>query len=481
VPLDWPSAPLRRVARGADEYVEYDVDGDGQPEYVQRLRGGFKDQLYFLESGRKTALRCISRPAADPRSPPFLLLLLDGVAYERIAGLYAAGHFRLFRRPARLISVFPTLTDPAYDVLFETGPTPGYEAGGFDRARNRVTPSLRSYLRGANEAWVRYCDYRLSFLLDALMYLAPRQIFRYELSRVRRVFDARRAAGARQVVLYILSTDGIGHMLTPEQIDHELVRLDGWLERIVYDQRGDLEIALLADHGLSALPPEETGVERFDLAGVLKKAGLHVRKSLRATGDVVLPTFGLLDVARLYAFDAATRACAVAALRDRDEIEILAERDGDAVRVYCGPASAVVRRRGDEFAYECVTGDPLELNAVMHGHLGGAGYAGRAEWLAGSAEAAFPAGPPRLWDGLFGLTREQPDIVVSLKGRACVGSGLLSRFVRLRGTHGGLHRRVSETFAMTTAVEVPSPCDLGQVRELLQRVFGWDPRGGQRK
>ncbi len=437
--------------------------------------------------------RRLAASAEPPARPRLLVLLLDGVAFERIDALYRAGKFRAFGPPARLISVFPTLTDPAYDLLFGTGPTPGYEAGHFDRGRNRLRPALLDYLRGRNEHWVRHCDYRLSFIEDAVMYLRPRAVWRSELRRARRTLDERLAAGQRQVALYLLSTDGIGHMLRPTEIEAELARLDAWISEAREDYP-DVEIVILSDHGLGRVPDGWPCVRRFDLPGVLRSAGLRVARRLRRPGDVVVPCFGLLDVARLHAFDAQTRERAVEALRGRPEVEALAERSGETLRVFAGVAEARVRRRAgisvsldESYSYEQVAGDPLGLEPAVallrsQNEIDAEGFARAGAWLRASGELAFPAAPQRLWEGLFGLCVEQPDVVVSLTERWFVGSGLLSGLVRMQGTHGGLHRRDSETFVMTTRGPLASPLDLRGVAALLRGEYGWradkhGPRG----
>jgi len=73
------------------------------------------------------------------------------------------------------------------------------------------------------------------------------------------------------------------------------------------------------------------------------------------------------------------------------------------------------------------------------------------------------------------LSAEQPDVVVSLADGWYTGSGLLSYFVQMQGTHGGLHRRASETFAMSTSSELPSPIDLEELSEVIRRRHGWQP------
>ncbi len=424
--------------------------------------------------------------ASGPGNRPLLVLLLDGVAHERMAGLHRAGYFRRFSPPARLISVFPTLTDPAFDTFFASGPTPGYEAGYFRRSRNRNTAALWFYLSGGNERWVRYSDYRLNFVEDGLMYLLPRQVFHSELRRARRVFDRRLRQGASTIVLYLLSTDALGHMLPAAEIDAELIRLDAWIERLHRDVDQRLSLVMFSDHGISAWPPAQGYLQPCDLRSVLQAAGLRVTNRLRRPGDVVMPLFGLLDVARMHAFDEATRDAVAASLRGLPQVELVAARQRDAVRVCVGRDEAVIHSRlatSGARRYRCQNrvGDPLGVDVARcrlqaERLVDDAGFADWDAWLQATAALAFPAAVPRLWDGLFDIAEEQPDVVVSMAAGWFVGSGLFNRFVRMHGTHGGLHRRVSETFAMATDIGLPRVLSLPALREILCRAAGWPRR-----
>ncbi|TWT43677.1 Type I phosphodiesterase / nucleotide pyrophosphatase [Phycisphaerae bacterium RAS1] len=469
---DWRAA-ARTWTRGADDYRGFDRDGDGRLEYVQRLRDGYADRLWFAarRDGRDW-MASVRRPAADPQEEPLLVLLLDGVSYERIAALKAAGRFALFQPPAPVVSVFPTLTDVAYDHFFQTGPTPGYEAGYFDRSANRLSDAAGVYLHGANERWVRCADHRLAFIEDAFMYLMPRRVFHAELRRARRRVETLLAAGRRSLVIYLLSTDALGHMLAPQEIERELTKLDDWIERLMYDCRGRLEVVMLADHGNTTVPPR-----RFKLRELLRDAGLRVVSRLERSGDVAVPLFGLLDVARVHTFDAATRDRVLELLEPRAEVALLACRDGDAICVRAAGQTAMVESRGGR--YRCVgQGDPLQLATVAvrmraAGSMDAEGFASADAWLEATAEHPWPAGPPRLFEGMRTLSDEQPDVAVSLAEGWFVGSGFLSSFVNMRGTHGGLGRGASETFVMTTSRRYDPPLTLEQVAELIARDFGW--------
>ena len=50
---------------------------------------------------------------AAPTCPQRLILVLDGVPYQTIADLRAEGRFKHFHDPARMISTFPSSTNPA--------------------------------------------------------------------------------------------------------------------------------------------------------------------------------------------------------------------------------------------------------------------------------------------------------------------------------------------------------------------------------
>jgi hypothetical protein len=475
----WPETPQRVVQRNGNTYRGFDLDDDGRLDYLQRVRNGYIDRLYFPSEPGGPLQDVVTRPCTDPHTRPALILLLDGIAYERLTALRDRGHFLLFRPPVRLVSTFPTATDVAYDAFFDCGPTPGFEAGYFDRPRNRLSDATRVYLSGANERWVRYSDYRISPWLDAVMYLFPKGIFTYELRAARRALDECLRAGRRHVVLYILSTDGLGHMLSPREIERQLVKLDHWLERIVYDWRGELEIVALADHGMSAAPTQS-----FDLCGTLREAGLRVTSRLKKTGDVAVPLFGLMDMARIHTFDDATRDQVLAVLRDRPEIELMVWRMDEQlfVRTAAGEARISARRTGDQRLYKCepVTGDPLNLAAARNrlkaaDQMDDDGYASRRAWLTATASDAFPAAVPRLWDGLLVNCAERPDVALSLSEGWHVGSGALESAVKMQGTHGGLHRRASVTFVMTTSFELPSPLTIEEAYSYVSDRLGWTP------
>src|SRR5262249_13187855 len=67
--------------------------------------------------------------------PHRLVIVLDGVPFQTIADLRAEGRFSRFKQPARMISTFPSLTNPAMIEILRAEDSPGYEDHFYDRGR----------------------------------------------------------------------------------------------------------------------------------------------------------------------------------------------------------------------------------------------------------------------------------------------------------------------------------------------------------
>src|SRR5262249_55603513 len=78
-------------------------------------------------------------PGSSPRR---LVIVLDGVPYQTIVDLRAEGRFRHFFEPARMISTFPSLTNPAMIEILHESDSPGYEDHYYDRERNRLLGTI---------------------------------------------------------------------------------------------------------------------------------------------------------------------------------------------------------------------------------------------------------------------------------------------------------------------------------------------------
>src|SRR5262245_65869467 len=66
-----------------------------------------------------------------------LVIVLDGVPYQTVAELRAEGRFRRFKSPARMISVFASLTNVAMIEILQACDSPGLQEIYYDRQSDR--------------------------------------------------------------------------------------------------------------------------------------------------------------------------------------------------------------------------------------------------------------------------------------------------------------------------------------------------------
>jgi hypothetical protein len=479
-PTFFPDPPQAEWYADGHTHLAFDVDGDNRIDYLQTYRGGTKRLFSLSQAHSQEAREVVDWDLLNPADERHLFLLLDGVPYDLIAELWGEGRFRLFHRPGLVISPLPSLTDVSFAKLLGAPRPPGYESAYFSRCHNRLTNGSQTYLRGANEPWRSALDYRLSFIEDAIMYIFPAYVFRRELENARR---ALLRSDSPHPVLYILSTDGLGHMLKRSQVLAYLRLLDRWIERIVYEHGARLQVTVLADHGNSFVPTRPLA-----LSAAFKKAGLRAGRSLRAPGDVVLPQFGLIDFAAVYVFDDDTRTRVVETCNALEGVELVCYRQQapDRVVVIHRNQQAVIRRAEapPAYSYEMVSGDPLELAPMLEsltraGLLDEKGFAPDSAWLQQTAEHVFPDPLHRIWEALHDNTDNPADVLLSLAPGWHVGDPSLDAWVKMEGTHGGLRDRSSNTFIMSTAFEVPAYLRPSEVPALVRRTIPWKPRVGQ--
>lgn len=473
-------APIPQTKAGPDsrQVRVFDFNGDGKPEYRQVLdAAGQVRYLQFDLKGDGTFPQTVDRTRLDPGKTKHLFLLLDGVPWSLIDQMWQDGYFRMFSRPGKMVSIFPSLTDPAYDQVFHCGAPYGYEAEFYDRVKGRKTDGVNFYLSGKNETWAAGVDYRLGTIEDAVMYIWPGGVFRRELGAARKVYDRLQDKGT--VVLYLLSTDGMCHMFTREKVREQFALLDRWIEQIVYDAHGQIEVTMMADHGNNF-----AGCHFVPVKETLKGAGLNLVERLRTSGDVVAPKFGLINFASLFCYSDAERQRAVAALLPLEGIDAIAWRDGDDVRVANQHGIARVSRRGGDgeslFRYQPIEGDPLGVLPAMtrmqeQGRLDADGYASEEAWFADTCDLPMPAPVQRVYRCLHSNVINTADVVISMADGYYYGDRTWEKFVKLHGTHGGLSRESTDAFLMSSAFEAPAFIRPQEVLPTINRHLAWTP------
>lgn len=415
----------------------------------------------------------LSRPAPhNEATPRRLIIVLDGVPYQTMAELHAEGRFRAFHQPARMISTFPSLTNPAMIEILHADDSPGYEDHYFDREHNRLVGGIPDRLRGGRfiqGSFRKQFHYHAPAFKGALAYVAApvgaMAVAHADLIAFRRAF---RASRAPVFVAYIGETDTLAHLGGAETLRSFLCLLDRTIAELAREQGGQLEVEMLSDHGNMF-----TEYRRVEIVEAIQRAGFTLEKSLTAPRSVVLPRYGLVGCAIL--FTAPEQRAALAALcAEVPGVDFAAYREGEAIHLISRRGHARILRRGDRYRYEAAGGDPLELRGIIDalradGVLDEAGFVSQRDWLTATREHRYTDPLRRIFDGFNAHVRNRSDVIVSLENGYYLPS-YLDRLTRLRATHGNLLQGESEGFAISTRQNLGSAvCGYE-----LQRVFGFE-------
>ncbi|MFN0108791.1 MAG: alkaline phosphatase family protein [Blastocatellia bacterium] len=390
-----------------------------------------------------------------------LVLVLDGVPYDTIAELKAEGRFRRFHQPARMISTFPSLTNPAMVEILHHQDSPGYEDHFYDRESNRLLGTIQDRLQGQKfiaGTFRQTFDYHADAFKGALGYLAApigtATLAQIDLEEFRQAF---RESDAPLFVGYIGETDSLAHLGGKEHLKPFLQTVDRTIEALISDaelQGGHLEVELFSDHG-----NRYDSYKNVKLNDALAQAGFVTEKTVKDERSVVLPKHGLVgssmmftqpqNRARIAEVGAATAGVDFAAYPSNENtIEVISRR-----------GRARVIQDGERFKYEDAGGDPLKLNAIVEtmkakGAIDASGFASADAWFAATLDHSYVDPLRRLVEGFTRHVKTPADVIVSYEDGYLLGSPMLTYLAEMRATHGNLLREETEGFAMSTRQEL---------------------------
>jgi len=467
-------APPGALASGA--VAGYDTDGNGRADYLQVYNAqGVKRRFLFDTSGDGTmdlAVDLDHPDAAAVKPPRTLLFLLDGISYDVVADLWKQGHFRLFYPPGRVIGGLPTVTDNIYADFFETPRPFGYEALYVDRLTGKLSGGNLFYLQGGNErVWPDHVLWRQHYLFDGLVYGLPDWVAGRELDKsVGAILAWLEKSDSPYALQYIVSTDALGHKLGHEKLREFLIRFDVALEKIFWQSRGQLRLLTMADHGLN-----QASMKRVPLVAALEQGGFHLTEELKADNDVIIPDFGLVSCAAVYARQPIRAA------------ECLAKVEGVALAFYPEAGAFVVleaegrarveTRADGGYRYVAERGDPLRLLPIMEKMKGQGladidGWADAKAWLDATWNHEYPDPLVRIAHAFEGNVIHPPDVMLAFRPDYFYGEDGFDKWATLRGTHGSLHRDATTTYVLSNFFVPAEYQRTTELREDLKKMLG---------
>ena len=446
--MHFPAAPLSPAAVQAGATAAYDTNRDGKADFFTYAdAAGRITRIGYDVDGDAVADQIVNLDEVSFAGRRHIVIILDGFGYDVLKGYYDSGGLRLFHPPSRVIAPYPTLTDLALEDALGYIPCHGFEAKYYDRRANRIVGGSGAYLSGTNEPYNRLLDYRAGLIWDAIGYVAPWEVFGKEVNDLVRLVDRQ---DRREVLAYMVSSAGVSTARGAEGQLRALRLIDRLAHQLVWSSRGLVQLTLLADHGHSYTPARRIPLEKY-----LTTKGWRMTGSLREPNDVAYIRFGL----ETYASFACRRPAELAAdLAGCQGVTIVSYAEGESVVVLSSDGGrATITKSGGRYKYEAASGDPLKLSGILGSLSADAqGFYDDRALFEATALHEYPDALARLWRAHFSLAANTPDVIISLADEYYSGSTSFGDTVKVASTHGGLNRKNSTTFIMSTAGPLPA-------------------------
>ncbi|MDH3671826.1 MAG: alkaline phosphatase family protein [Gammaproteobacteria bacterium] len=404
---------------------------------------------------------------AGPRT---LLIGVDAIPYEVARkltdpNLGEQALFKGLKGPAAVINTFPTGSYVAWTGLLRplgVAKALGYEACHFDRQQAQLRGCFS--LNTVPAPWKQMFDWYLKGIArKAIAYGWPKK---YSVSEMEQGFDAFQASDKEFFGMYIVSTDGLGHVYGPEGLSDFLRKLDrGLLDLRERMLDKPFQTVIVSDHGMPGGQPLKNtwpGVK-----DAMDRAGLHVASSLERENDVVIVKFGLLSSFVLYTRkDIEAKVASVLVSVPGVDLCVLPHHEGWQVASARG--DALIQRKqgpaGELWSYQILSGDPLNYSSIVVRLQERAVDKTKTWfpdewWFDASKDHFYPDALYRLAEG-FALVENPASILCSNRPGYMFGSLLTERAAiptigRLKWTHGALYRDAAFGFLMSDIPDWP--------------------------
>src|SRR5688500_15324389 len=214
---------------------------------------GFSQEVWTF------ALIGTGAPTTGPQQSPrkrHIIICVDGVGISTISKLRAEGHFKMFRKPSRMITTFPSLTNQAISTMLRPAgakPAHGHEDSYFDIGANKMRGGVFDRFRGdrfVSGTFRSLFDYHPSAIKSGLGYAAPPlSTYLESLSDLIRLSQKAKNNDEPVFFAYTGATDSLAHLGGEGLLRSFLKGLDNSVEKIVNNSKEPIVVTMFSDHG----------------------------------------------------------------------------------------------------------------------------------------------------------------------------------------------------------------------------------------
>ncbi|MEZ6183460.1 MAG: hypothetical protein R3F62_00435 [Planctomycetota bacterium] len=408
-----------------------------------------------------------ARPAefSPAGNAPFkrVVLCMDGLPHRIVQELrQKEGLFAEFHDPARMITVFPSLSSISWNTLLGLPAEPGYQAVYFSNRQAATMGVTLRKMKGSRFQTRMHMRHE-GIVGHGLAYVLPYRLGTRQIHHM--LEELVEHEGSRTAFLYAYQTDPIAHMDGRENLEKVIRDIDGYVREMCerYQQKyGEkLEVVIVSDHGHTL----QSG-ELVKLGKHLEAAGWEVKKKVEQDNQCAFSSAGILSSIALHCREAQESELAAKIISMEGVDVVTFDVGGQQQYVYSprGTARFVYDPSLDAYAYEVLQGqDPLGYGAVYagleaEGKLHSGRWATGRDLLAVTADHAYPDAAHRIRVGHTELVRNPANVIVSLLPGYENGQGIVKFTAGLRGrsgTHGGLDQVNSAGTFMTNYLSEP--------------------------
>ena len=448
--LTFPRQPLR-----ADESGRwYDVDGNGVSDFAILSReDGTLDVLAYSDAPNGETDRVYRLSDYQRSAVPHLILLMDSLPFRIVSERWAAGDWRWFYQPRKVIAPFPSLSEVTFGAMLHAPPLAGNIERYYDKRTGEIENLWVARAFGYQHPWQRRVDSKLNTYLEVGMsYLNPRPWFHAELASAKSAVDI---ADKSVVIAYIVSSSAMVSRYGTEGLRECLDSIEQLCMQLIYERQGAIKITIISDHGHNL-----HSSRNFLVAERLAQFGFHPTDNIIDKARDVIPEIdGLVTY---FGVHTARPAAVADAMLGCAEVELAVYQNKDVIVVRDATNSAVIEFRQDWFRYRMVSGDPLHYASLLEcmrrdGVLDAEGFAPDGAWFRATVDAEFPDGLRRLWDAFHGQVVNPPQVMFTLKDGFCAGLPAMESWIEMQSTHGGLNQINSDAVVLTTTGALPEP------------------------